>query len=670
MEQGTARLRSCLGVVVAAWVTVASAAQHGSGIDRASFDASIRPQDDLYAHVNAGWLARTAIPADRVGYDSFTELGDKVERDIHAIITALAARPGRRPGSPEQQIADLYRSVIDEAAIAAQAAAPLRPQLARIAAIANISDLAAEAGRLSSTATGGPFAGTIGLDPDNPQQLIVAVTQGGLLLPERDHYFSADARSAAIRAGYEQYLTTIFRLIDRPNAAADAAAVLALERDLAALHSTTAEARRVTFAQLSREMPGFDWNAWGRPQGMTQVGAVIMAQPSFFKGFAALVPARPLDTWRQWLSARYITWAAPFVSDAFGDARFEFFGRLLTGQEAPRPRWKRGVGLVNGYLGDAVGRRYVEQHFPASSRARIDAIVSRVRAAFRQSIDEAKWLTPAARRAALDKLSKLRTRIGYPDQWRDYRGLVIKPDDLLGNVQRAMAFDEAARTRRANGQDDPRHWLLPPQTVNAAYAPASNEMMLPAAILQPPFFDVAADEAINFGAIGGVVAHELGHAFDTRGRRLDGDGAERDWWTPEDERAFLSRATVLAAQFRQHYPIEGARANADLTLNENVCDLGGLAVAYRAYRLALSGQASPVIDGLSGDQRFFLGWARAWRSKVRDDYARQMLATHPHAPPQFRVNGPASNLAEFYEAFGVKPGDALYREPARRVRIW
>jgi putative endopeptidase len=673
MKAGVTRLLPCLGAAVVMWVMVASARQPGSGLDRASFDAAIRPQDDLYGHVNAGWFARTDIPPDRVSHNSFTELDDKVERDIHSIITEIAARPVRRDGSPEQQIADLYRSLTDEATIEAQGAAPLRPQLARIAAITDTTGLAAEAGRLSAIAAGGPFAGTIALDPHNPQRLIVEVTQGGILLPERDHYFRTDARSSVIRAGYEQYLETIFRLIDRANPGADATAVLALERELAALHGRAADARdprRFTFAQLSREMPGFDWNAWGRPQGMTQMGSLILAQPSFFTGFAALVPARPLDTWKLWLAARYITWAAPFVSDAFGNARFEFFGRLLTGQEAPRPRWKRGVGLANGYLGDAVGRRYVEQHFPASSKARIDAIVSRVRAALRRSIDEAEWLAPATRRAALDKLSKLRTRIGYPDEWRDYRGLVIRPDDLLGNVQRAMAFDDAARMRRVNGQDNPRQWPLPPQTVNAAYAPASNEMMLPAALLQPPFFDAAADEAVNYGAIGGVVAHELGHGFDARGRRIDGDGAERDWWKPEDERAFTARAGVLAAQFREHDPIDGARVNGFLTLSENVCDLGGLAVAYRAYQLALGGKPAAVIDGLTGEQRFFMGWARVWRTKVRNDYVRQMLLTDPHAPARFRVNGPASNLMEFHEAFGVKPGDMLYREPAQRVRIW
>ena len=658
-------------------VSIASAGQLSGGLDRTSFDDAVRPQDDLYAHVNAGWLARTAIPTDRVSYNSFTELDDKVERDVLAIITEVSGRAGRREGSPAQQIADLYRSVTDQASIESQGAAPLGPRLGRIVAIKSTSDFAAEAGQLSAMGAGGPFAGTIGPDPQDPQRPIVEVTQGGILLPERDAYFRADARSAAIRTRYEEYLATIFRLIGRPNPAADAKAVFALEVELAGLHWTPAEARdpekgvrRFTFAQLSREMPGFDWEAWGRPQGMTPAGDIILAQPSFFKGFAALVRARPLETWRLWLAARYITWASPFVSDAFGNARFEFFGRALTGQEVPRARWKRGVGLVNGYLGDAVGRLYVERHFPASSKARVDALVSRIRSAFRQAIGDAEWLTPATKRAALGKLSKLRTRIGYPDEWREYRGLVIKPDDLLGNIQRAMAFDAAARMGRVNAPDDPRHWPIPPQTVNAAYRPESNEIVLPAAILQPPFFDAAADEAVNYGAIGGIVGHELTHGFDARGRRFDSDGAERDWWKPEDEQAFLTRAGALVAQFSAHDPIDGARVNGDLSLSENVADLGGLAVAYRAYRASLGGRSSPVIDGLSGEQRFFMGWARVWRAKVRDDFVRQLMLTDPHAPARFRVNGPASNLREFYEAFALEPGDTLYRDPARRVRIW
>jgi predicted metalloendopeptidase len=663
---------------MAACVALASASpQRTSGLDPASLDASIRPQDDLYGHVNARWLTGTVIPPDRVSHTSFSELGDKVELDVLAIINDVAARPGRRHGSEAQQVADMFKSVTDEAAIEALGGTPLRAALGRIEAIATYKELAAETGHLSAIAAGGPFAGTIGNDPEDPTRLIAQIAQGGTLLPDRETYFSADARSIDVRAKYEAYLASLFRLIDRVDPIADAKAVLALETELARAHWTAADSRnpsntmaRFSFAQLAREMPGFDWQAWGAPQGLTRTGAVILSQPSFFKRFAALVPTVPLETWKLWLASRYITYASPFVSDAFGNARFEFFGRVLTGQELPRPRWKRGVGLVNGYLGDAVGRLYVEKHFPPESRTRVQALVSRIRLAFKEAIGAADWMKPATKRAALDKLSRLREKIGYPDAWRSYRGLVVKPDDLLGNVQRAQQFDNGVRMARVAARDNPREWPVTPQTVNAFYSPATNEIVLPAAILQPPFFDPAADDAVNYGAIGGVVGHELAHGFDSRGRRYDANGADRDWWTAEDEQAYLTRAAMLVAQFDAYSPLPGLRVNGQATLIENMGDLGGLAVAYRAYKMSLDGRPSPVIDGITGEQRLFMGWARAWRARVRDDYMRQVLLTEPHAPARYRVNGPASNLQEFYEAFGVKPGDRLHRDPGQRVRVW
>lgn len=671
------RLPWLIATVIAAGAVLSASPWQSPTPGHGGAGAARRVQDDLYEHVNADWLARTAIPADRVSHTAFSELGDKVERDILAIIEDVAARTDRRAGSAAQQIADMYRSVTDEAGIEAQGAAPMRDALNRIEAIADTRAFAAEAGHLSAIAAGGPFGGTVGTDPSNPAQLIVRVAQGGILLPDRETYVGADARSAALRAGYQSYLTTLFRLIARKDPAADARAVLALETELARAHSTAADDRasaatsgRFTFPQLARDMPGFDWAAWGRPQGMARSGVVMLAQPAFFKRFAALVATVPLDTWKSWLAARYLTFASVFVSDAFGDARFEFFGRMLTGQEQPRPRWKRGVGLVNGYLGDAIGRLYVEKHFPPGSRARVEALALRVRSAFGEAISASNWMTPAAKRAALAKLAALEVKVGYPDAWRDYRGLVVKPDDLLGNVQRAMLFENTVQMTRAGGRDDPRQWPVPPQTVNAVYSPAANAIVLPAGILQPPFFDPDADDAVNYGAIGGVVGHELTHGFDARGRRFDSRGAARDWWTREDEQSYIARAVTLVEQFNAYAPLDTLRVNGELTLGENIADLGGLAIACRAYRLSLGGKPSPVIDGRTGEQRLFLGWAQAWRAKVRDDYLRQTLLTEAYAPARYRVNGPASNLLEFYEAFGVAPGDRLYREPARRVRVW
>ena len=635
-----------------------------------------RPQDDLFAFVNAGWLERTDIPAERVVYDAFAELGEKVDEDVHAIVRDAIAM-GDRAGADGRKIADLYLSVADEAAIEARGRAPLEPQLARITGIQTGRDLAKEIGHLSARAAGGAFEGTVVTDPVNPRRVVAQIAQGGTLLPERDYYFAETPRAVTVRERYLDYLSTIFRLLDHPDPAGAAASVFELERELARVQWSVQQSRepgrtprRLTFLELERDFPGFDWWAWGEPQGLTTTRGVILLQPSFFKAFAALVPATPLETWRLWLTVRYVTYAAPYVSNAFGDARFEFFGRFLTGQQAPRPRWRRGVGMVNAYLGDAVGRLYVERHFPAASRRRAEALVSSVRIAFAGALEAAAWLEPETRRAALDKLSRLRTRIGYPDKWRGYGGLEVKRDDLLGNLQRAQQFEHRAQSVRAAGRQDPRHWPVTAQSVNAFYSAAGNEIVLPAAILQPPFFDPAGDDAGNYGAIGAIVGHELAHGFDLRGRRFDAYGAERDWWRTSDERAFVERAAALVTQF-DAYAEHGVAVDGRRTLLENAADLAGLTVAHRAWRASLDGRApAAVVDGYTGDQRFFMAWARAWRAKTRPEYARQASQTHPHAPARFRVNGPVSHMPAFYEAFGVQPGDRLYRDPAARIAIW
>ncbi len=431
---------------------------------------------------------------------------------------------------------------------------------------------------------------------------------------------------------------------------------------------------KLSLRALEREMPGFDWSSWARPQGIDRTGYVVLNQPSFFKGFAALVATAPagtsIETWKAWLLARVLTAAAPYLTSALSDARFEFFGRVLSGQELPRTHWKRGVSLVNGFLGDAVGRLYVEQHFPASSKARAEALVATLVAAFREAIAEAAWLSEPARRSALSKLSRLSTKVGHPDRWRDYRGLVIKPDDLFGNVQRARQFDAEYKLRRLTASDAGREWLMTPQTINASYNPILNEVVVPAAMFQPPLFDPEADDAANYGAIGAIVGHELGHGFDDRGRQLDGAGRALNWWTASDAEAFEAKAQALVAQFNAFSPIAGARVNGLVTLRENVNDLSGLAIAWRAYTMSRRGKPSPVIDGFTGEQRFFLSWAQAWKGRVRDEYLRQMLLSTPHAPPEFRANGPASNMPAFHEAFGTKPGDGMYRAPDGRVVIW
>ena len=480
-----------------------------SGLDLRNLDPGIRPQDDLFRAANGGWLARTPVPPDRVTYGTFIELADKAESDVRAIIEGVAADRDRQRGTA-RQIADLYASLMDEARAEALGLRPIAELMRRLDAIRTLRDLASESGYLSAIALGGPFLGTVEEDAERPGIPLVSIAQGGTLLPDRDYYLEDDERFVRIRAQYVDYLTTIFTLAGRTGAASDAAAVLALETRIARLQWTTEALRdprrtaaKFSLEALEREMPGFDWLRWARPQGIDRTGFVVFAQPSFFKNFAALVGSTagetPLETWKAWLLSRLLTACAPFLTRALSDARFEFFGRVLSGQELPRTHWKRGVSLVNGFLGDAVGRLYVERHFPASSKARVETLVATLVSAFRQAIASRRGCRDAAKRGALAKLSRLSTKVGYPDRWRDYRGLVIKPDDLFGNVQRARQFDSEYKLRRLSEPSAHSEWLMTPQTVNAYYNPVLNEVVVPAAMLQPPLFNADADDAANYG---------------------------------------------------------------------------------------------------------------------------------------------------------------------------
>jgi predicted metalloendopeptidase len=646
-----------------------------SGVIAEYMDPAIRPQDDLFGHVNGKWLASAEIPREQVSHGALIELTEKVDLDLRALIESLTADRDR-PGSAARQVRDLHDSLMDEAHLARLGFDPIRPQLKRIDALTTTVEFAREAGQLSATDAGGPFEASLAVDAGDPGAIVVNLSQSGIMLPGREYYLSADARYVEVRSKYLDYLGRIFELTGRAHPDADARAVLYLDTELARSHWSEADSRdptktanRFVLDRLPVEFPGFNWHAWARPQGIDRARFVVLAQPSFFRRFAQLVTEAPLDAWKAWLAARYITAAAPFLSKPFEDARFDFFGRELSGQEEPRLRWRRAVSLVSGYLGDAVGRLYVEKHFPAAARARAQKITDNVVAAFRSAIGDAGWMSASTRREALEKLARLITRIGYPDAWRDYSGLDIRPDDLFGNIQRARQFQNEERVKSVRGAGS-RYWLVAPQTVNAYYNHATNELVVTAAILQPPVFNLEADDAVNYGAIGSMIGHELGHAFDQRGRLTDSRSAIRDWWAPEDARRFGERAAMLSAQFAAYQPVKGLNVNGELTLPENIGDLVGVSVAYQAYKLSLNGQRSPVIDGFTGEQRFFFGWAQVWRSKMREEYTRQYLMTSVHAPPRYRANGPVSNLDGFYEAFGVRPGDRLFRPPAERVRIW
>ena len=652
-------------------------AQQKSGLDPTAFDKSVRAQDDLFRHVNGGWLAKTEIPAERAVYGTFVQLDERAEAHLYALIEELAGDRNRKPGSTAQQVGDLYTSFMNETRLNQAGAAPLKPRLAEVDAVTNAQQLAALLGKLSVIGLPGPVGGFIEADAGDPTKMALYLFQGGTALPDRDYYLKDDAKFADVRTKYVEYLTKVFTLAGRPNAAADAKAVMALETELAKVQWTQVESRdavktynKYPVHKVVAEMPGFDWAAWAKPQGIDRTSDWVIGQPSFFKAFAELVPKTPIDTWKAWVAAQVISMHAPFLGAEFADARFEFFNKTLSGQQQQRPRWKRGVQLVNGSMGEALGQLYVAKHFPAASKARMETMIANLIEAYRQSITSLEWMTPATRTEALEKLSKFSPKIGYPPKWKSYAGLDIKGEDLVGNVERANRLEHEYQVGRLGKPVDRDEWLMTPQTVNAYYNPVKNEIVFPAAILQPPFFDATADDAVNYGSIGAVIGHEIGHGFDDQGRRFDGDGKLRDWWTPADEAEFQKRAKLLIEQFNGYSPLPGMNVNGELTLGENIGDLGGLSIAYQAYKLSLKGKPAPVIDGLTGDQRFFMGWAQAWRMKGREEYLRRQVLADPHAWAEFRANGPLGNIPAFYDAFGVKPGDKLYIAPEKRVKIW
>jgi putative endopeptidase len=659
-------------------VTLAGAAQSGlkSGLDPAQFDKTVRPQDDLFRYVNGTWLKTKEIPADQATYGTFVELRDRAESDLHALVDGLTTAQ-KTPGSNAQKISDLYASFMDEAAADKAGATPIAARLAQIDGVKTTAELAAVIGQLSVVGLPGPFGAGIEPDKGDPTKNALYTDQGGLALPDRDYYLQDNPRFVAVRAKYRDYLEQIFTLLKRPHAADDAAAVLALETALAKDQWTQVEARdavktynRYTVAKLAQEMPGFDWAAWGKPQGFDKASDWIVEEPSFFKAFAARVPETPLATWKAWLVAQLITTDGAFLSKPFVDARFDMFFRTLNGQEVNRDRWKRGMTVLNLYMGEPLGQLYVEKYFPPAAMSQMQSLVTNLLEAYRQSITGLDWMTPATRTEALTKLSKITTKIGYPKKWRDYSKLEIKRGDLFGNIERAAAFESDYQVSKLTKPVNHDDWDMTPQTVNAYYSPVHNEIVFPAAILQPPFFDPTADPAANYGAIGAIIGHETGHAFDDQGSRYDGDGKLRNWWQPADEAEFHKRTKALVDQYSAYSPGAGLKVNGELTLGENIGDLGGLSIAYKAWKLSLKGQPSPVIDGFTGDQRFFLSWGQAWQGKARPEYLQRQVLADPHSWNEFRANGVVANVPAFYDAFGVKPGDKLYKDPADRVKIW
>ena len=646
-----------------------------SGVVKSGFDSRVRPQDDLFHHVNGGWIAEAKIPAEYGFFGSFMELRDNALKDLRAIIED-AAKQDAAPGSEARKIGDLYASFMDEKRAEELGLEPIKGDLTRIGAVADRAGFVRLLAELERQGVSGLFR--MGVAPDSKQsdKEIVQMGQGGITLP--DEAFYRDAKFQPIRQAFVAHLQKMFALAGRTDPAGAAKQVMDLETRLAKHHWDRVKSRDQTLtynkkdrAALDALAPGFDWTTYFEVTGAKGLTEVIVRQPEYFTAMAAALKDVPLEQWKTWLAWQVITSSAQYLNKAMVDEEFQF-ERMLTGADELPSRWKRGVKVVEGALGEAAGKLYVAKHFPPEARARMQQLVANLVEAYRQDIQELDWMGPETRKKALEKLARFTPKIGYPDKWRDYSKLEIRRDDLMGNVRRASAFEVDRDLAKLGKPVDRSEWGMTPQTINAYYNPLFNEIVFPAAILQPPFFDMKADDAVNYGGIGAVIGHEIGHGFDDQGSKYDGDGNMKNWWTDSDRKEFEKRAGMLIEQYNGFSPAQlpGQHVNGALTIGENIGDLGGLTIAFKAYNLSLKGTEAPILDGRTGDQRFFLGYAQVWRSKYRDAELMRRLATDPHSPAEFRCNGVVRNLPEFYNAFGVKEGDKLWLPSDRRVRIW
>lgn len=648
-----------------------------AGIELDSFDRDVKPQDDLFHHVNGAWLKKTEIPADKSSYGSFDMLIDKSQEDLKRIVEDAGKASNKASGSEAQKIGDFYDSFMNEVRADELKLKPLEAELAAIDRITSKSDLARYFGRMFKLNLINPLIGFVDGDAKQPDRETLYVFQGGLGLPDRDYYLKPDPPLKAYRGKYLAFLGTLLRLSNQSSPDPTAKQIYSLEERLARAHWTTVESRdavktynKISLADLPKHFPGFDWPAWTGELGISQAPAIVISQPSYVKSFAALVNELPVDTWKPYIRASLLNGFAPYLHKDLVEAEFGFYGQTLRGVKEQEPRWKRAVNTINANLGEMLGKLYVDRHFKPEAKARMEHLVQNLREAFKEGIDTLEWMTPDTKTQAQEKLAKFRPKIGYPNKWRDYSRVQIVKDDLVGNVTRAFIAESEFQLAKVGKPIDPEQWGMTPQTVNAYYNPVRNEIVFPAAILQPPFFNLEADDAVNYGGIGAVIGHEMGHGFDDQGRRYDGNGVLRDWWTAKDAEEYTKRAKRLIEQYNEFEPLPGLHVNGELTLGENIGDLTGAAIAHRAYQLALGGRPAPTLDGFTGDQRFYLGWALIWRAKQRDDALRQQVMTNPHAPEMYRANGPVRNIPEFYSTFGVKEGDKMYLAPEKRTKIW
>ncbi len=665
-----------------------AAPQYGAfGLDAAGEDPAAKPGDDFYRFMNGGWIDRTEIPPDKPAYSLRLKMSELTETRLHDLMEEQAAHAAHAPTTLEGKVGAFYKSFMDAAHVDQLGAKPLADRLEVVRAAKTRDDLAELMGRGNLDFEGAVFSTYIDIDLKDPKRYAVTVNQAGLGLPDRDYYL--EPSFAEKKDQYRRYAAEMLKLAGWPDSDARAAEILAFESKIAEASWTKTQQRDpdanynpMSIADLEKLAPGFAWRRFLAGAGLGTLDRVIVAEKTAFPKIAAIYAGTPLDTLRAWLAFTMADNAAPYLSQEFVDANFAMRGRALSGQQALAVRWKRGVHAVAGgdyltgerfdrfgNLGWAVGQLYTARYFPPEAKAKIEELVLNLKAAYRSRIEKLDWMGAETKALALKKLDTYHIKVGYPDTPRDYTGVSVLDDDLLGNVQRAGEADWVFYARRLPDPVDMADWGMTPQT-NDAYNGSLRDIVFPAGILQPPMFDANADPAINYGAAGGVIGHELTHGFDDQGRKFDADGKLSDWWSADDAKTFEKRAAMLAAQYSRFEPLPGVHVNGELTMGENIADLGGVALALEAYRASLHGSPAPLVGGLTGDQRVFLGWAQAWRGKVRDDAVRRQVVSDPHSPRQYRVNGVVRNIDAWYDAFGVKPGDALYVAPEQRVRIW
>jgi len=647
-----------------------------SGIYKKNMDTLVKPGDDFDSYVNGSWFKNTKIPADKASYGAFDMLYDKSLKDVKTIIEE-ASKVSNADGSDEQKIGDYYASFMNRKDRDSKGIKPIESDLKSIDAIANYNDLAAYFGKANKAGLAIPFQISVYTDFKNPNEYILITWQGGLGLPEREYYLSTDAKMADIRKKYVAHVDKMLQLVGLPNSAESASKIMALETAIATYHMKKEDTRdtqklynKYATQDLKTLMPDFDWSAMLKNASVDKEKNIVVTQVEYIKNLNNLIKTTPIDTWKTYLKWSLINSSASSLTTTLDNEHFAFFSKTLYGVEKQEDDWKRGVNTVNGGLGEVVGKVYVKKHFSPEAKERMTAMVKNLLKAYAESIKKLDWMSENTKKEALKKVDKFMIKIGYPDKWRDYSALKIAKNDLYGNSTRATEFEYNRNLAKLGKPVDKTEWGMNPQTVNAYYNPSFNEIVFPAAILQPPFFNLDADDAVNYGAIGGVIGHEIGHGFDDQGSTFDGDGVLKNWWTLSDLKAFKAKTTALIEQYNGFQVFPDLNLNGAFTLGENIGDLGGLSIAIKAYKMSLNGKEAPKMDGFTGIQRVFLGWGQVFQDKSREEALRSQVASDPHSPGKFRVNGVVRNVPEFYEAFDIKPANKLYLAPDKRVKIW